>query len=145
MSKNFLSLIAFLIAAFSLVLLVYRHHLVATSPLFIGIQIAAVLLMIWSRLTFGLRSFHASASTSEGKLVTKGPYHYLRHPIYASIIYFTWAGQIQSPTFLSLGLAIIATVALLVRMILEEEFLREKYPEYTQYMRDTKRIIPFVV
>ena len=145
MSKNFLSLISFLIAVIALILLVYRHHLIAASPLFIGIQIAAILLMIWSRLTFGLRSFHATARTSEGKLITTGPYHYLRHPIYASAIYLTWAGQVHSPTFSAVGLAIIATVGFFVRMILEEEFLKEKYPEYAQYMKDTKRIIPFVV
>lgn len=145
MTKNFLSLIAFLIAAAALVLLLYIHHLVATSLPLIGVQIAAILLMVWARLTFGLRSFHATATTSEGKLVTTGPYRYWRHPIYASIIYFLWAGQVQSPGISSLSLAIIATAGLFVRMILEEDFLKAKYPEYTEYMKRAKRIIPFVV
>lgn len=145
MSKNYLSLIAFLIAVAAFVLLLYRDHLVATSPILISIQIAALLIMIWARLTFGLRSFHATASTSKGELVTTGPYRYLRHPIYASIIYFVWAGQVQSPTLLSLSLAIIATAALFVRMIAEEYYLKERYPEYSEYMKQAKRIIPFVI
>lgn len=145
MSKNFLSLIAFLIAVVAMVLLITRHHLVATTPLLIGVQVAAVLLMIWARLTFGFRSFHAAASTSKGELVTTGPYHYLRHPIYAAIIYFVWAGQIQKPDILSLSLALIATGALFIRMILEEDFLKSRYPGYTEYMKRAKRVIPFVV
>lgn len=145
MSKNFLSLIAFLIAVVALVLLIYRNHLIASTPILIGVQIAAVLLMVWARVTFGFRSFHAAASTSKGELVTTGPYHYLRHPIYAAIIYFVWAGQIQKPDIVSLSLAVIATSALFVRMILEEDFLKDRYPEYTEYMKRAKRVIPFVV
>ncbi len=145
MSKNYLSLIAFLIAVAAMVLLMFRHHLIATSPVFIGIQIAAIFLMIWARVTFGLRSFHATASTSKGELVTTGPYRYLRHPIYASVIYFIWAGQVQSPTIISLSLAVLATAALFIRMILEEDFLKTKYPGYLEYMKHAKRIIPFLV
>jgi len=145
MNKNILSFLAFLFAATSAVYLYYIHHLIATNPILIGIQVAAVLLMIWARVTFGIRSFHATASTSEGKLVTNGPYHYWRHPIYASIIYFVWAGQIQGSNLLSIGITLLVTAALFTRILLEEHFLKQKYPEYTEYMKQAKRIIPYVI
>jgi len=66
-----------------LVWLILIHHLFGSHPVLIGVQVATVLLMPWARKTFGIRSFHASASTSEGGLVTSGPYRYWRHPIYA--------------------------------------------------------------
>ncbi|HKJ45667.1 MAG TPA: methyltransferase, partial [Balneolales bacterium] len=119
-------------------------HLIATNPILIGIQVAAVLLMIWARVTFGIRSFHATASTSEGKLVTNGAYHYWRHPIYTSIIYFVWAGQIQQTSLLSIALALLLTAALVTRMLIEEHYLKQTYLEYTDYMKRAKRIIPFV-
>ena len=100
--------------------------------------------MIWARLTFGLRSFHATANTSEGGLVTNGPYRTWRHPIYASIIYFVWAGQIEDPRLTAIAAAAVATAALVVRMVLEEQFLRETYPEYAEYATRAKRLIPFV-
>jgi len=145
MNRNILSFLAFLFAATSAVYLYYIHHLIATNPILIGIQVAAVLLMIWARVTFGIRSFHATASTSEGKLVTNGPYHYWRHPIYASIIYFVWAGQIQGSNLLSIGITLLVTAALFTRILLEEHFLKQKYPEYTEYMKQAKRIIPYVI
>lgn len=144
MNKNVLSVFAFLLAALSVLFLFYNHHLFGTTPVLIALQVATALLMIWARITFGLRSFHASASTSEGKLITNGPYRYWRHPIYTSIIYFVWIGQISNPTLLSLLGAAVVTLALFTRMIMEESFLIDTYPEYAEYKKQTKRIIPYI-
>lgn len=143
--RNALSAFAFLLAVAALALLIFIHHLFATHPVLIAVQAGAVLLMIWARITFGWRSFHATASTSKGELVTNGPYRFWRHPIYASIIYFAWAGQVQSPTALSVTGAATVTLALFARMLLEERFLRATYPEYVEYSKTAKRFIPFVV
>jgi len=144
MSRKHLSLVAFLVAGAGLAYLVFARHLFAHNPLLIGVQGASVALMIWARLTFGLRSFHATANTSEGGLVTTGPYRFWRHPIYASIIYFVWAGQVESPELKAIVAAAVVTAALGVRMVLEEQFLRATYPEYAEYATRAKRLIPFV-
>ena len=144
MIKNVLSVLAFLLVGAAVVGLLFTHHLFARNPLLIAIQVAAALLMIWARKTFGLRSFHAAASTSRGGLVTTGPYRYWRHPIYASIIYFVWAGQIEAPSALPLALAAVATLGLLARMLIEESFLTRAYPEYSQYAKQVKRLIPHI-
>ena len=52
--------------------------------------------MVAARITFGRRSFHAAANPTEGGLVTTGPYAYIRHPIYAAILYFVWAGALDT-------------------------------------------------
>ncbi len=143
--KNALSIVGFAVTAAGLAWLFLIHHLFATHPVLIGVQAGAVLLMLWARKTFGLRSFHASASTSEGGLVTTGPYRYWRHPIYTSIIYFVWAGQVQAPALQPIALAVAVTLGLFTRMLLEEQFLRESYPEYAEYARRAKRLVPFVV
>jgi protein-S-isoprenylcysteine O-methyltransferase Ste14 len=142
--RNVLSVIAFLVAAVALGFLLIVRHLFATSPALIGVQAAAVLLMLWARATFGLRSFHAPAGTSAGGLVTAGPYRFWRHPIYASIMYFVWAGQVQSPASTSLAAAAMVTLALVTRMVLEEQALHATYREYAEYARRAKRFIPFV-
>ena len=144
MLKNFLSMLGFLLAAAALLGLLYVHHLFATNPYLLAVQAAAVLLMIWARKTFGLRSFHAAASASKGGLVTTGPYRYWRHPIYASIIYFVWAGQVQAPGAVPLALAATVTLGLFARMLIEERFLTQAYPEYPEYAKKAKRLIPFV-
>jgi len=144
MNANHVSAVAFLVAAASVVVLTLTRHLVAGNPVLIAIQIAAAALMVWARVTFGRRSFHATAGTSSGGLVTTGPYRFWRHPIYASLIYFVWAGQGTSPTTVSLLAAGVMTLSLIVRMLLEERALREAYPGYDAYSKRAKRFIPFV-
>ena len=144
MLKNFLSIVGYLLAAGAILGLFFLDHLFAKSDYLLAVQVAAAVLMIWARMTFGLRSFHAAANTSEGGLVTTGPYRYWRHPIYASIIYFVWAGQLEAPGALPLTLAATATLGLFARMLIEERFLTQAYPEYPKYARNAKRLIPFV-
>jgi protein-S-isoprenylcysteine O-methyltransferase Ste14 len=110
----------------------------------IAIQVIAVLLMIWARLTFGLRSFHAAANPTSGGLVTRGPYRWLRHPIYSAVLYFLWAGMAAHPSPSGILVAFLASVFLGVRMFAEERLLREMYPEYAEYARHTARVLPFI-
>lgn len=53
--------------------LFYTGSLFGHGPLTISLQVAAILLMIWARVTFGMRSFHYAANPTEGGLVTTGP------------------------------------------------------------------------
>jgi protein-S-isoprenylcysteine O-methyltransferase Ste14 len=125
--------------------LVLTHSLLGGGPLSIGLQVVAALLMIWARLTFGLRSFHYAANPTAGGLVTWGPYRYLRHPIYASLLLFFWAGVAANPSWLGAALGALATAMLFLRMIFEETLLRRAYPEYDDYARHTKRVVPFLL
>ncbi len=139
------SVAAFVVLVLAILYLVYSHQLFTTRPVLLAVQVAAVGLMIWARITFGMRSFHASANATRGGLVTHGPYRWWRHPIYASIAYFIWAGVAAHRTLDAVGAALLATAMLLTRMLLEERFLRRTHPEYGEYAARAKRFIPFVV
>lgn len=145
MLGKLLSVGGLLMAAAAVVGLFSIHHLLAGTPVLLAVQACAVLLMLWSRATFGLRSFHATANTTKGGLVTTGPYRYWRHPIYASIIYFVWAGQVEAPTTMSIVLALLVTTGLVARMLLEEQYLIIAYPEYSEYKRRANRLVPFIL
>ena len=121
------------------------HALFAHRLPFIGIQVAAVLLMIAARITFGRRSFHAAATPTAGGLVTTGPYAYLRHPIYAAVLYFSWAGTIDNPSWLAVACVLSLTAGAVVRILSEERLLIKKYPDYRVYMGRVNRIVPFVL
>jgi protein-S-isoprenylcysteine O-methyltransferase Ste14 len=129
----------------AVVSLLLRHSLFARGAVPIGIQVAAATLMLWARLTFGGRSFHAGANPTEGGLVTTGPYRFVRHPIYAAILLFMWSGVASHGTILSVLTAIVATAAIAVRIGAEEDLVVEAYPEYSEYARRTKRLIPFLL
>jgi protein-S-isoprenylcysteine O-methyltransferase Ste14 len=138
------SLIAFGIAILGIIFLIKNKYVLSHNPITIIIQLCSVGLMIWARITFGLRSFHASANTTKGKLITNGPYKWFRHPIYAAVIYFFWASIISYPFIQAVAAVILITAGLFVRMIFEEKFLLTIYDEYAAYSKRTKRIIPFI-
>src|SRR5678815_3541721 len=87
-----LSLAGYLGMMGGLLSLLFLHALFSRSPIVIGLQIVALLLFLWSRITFGLRSYHVGANPTKGGLVTSGPYRFVRHPIYATFCLFTAAG-----------------------------------------------------
>jgi protein-S-isoprenylcysteine O-methyltransferase Ste14 len=135
----------FVVLLLAIVGLFYAHSLLGRGPVSIGLQVAAILLMVWARLTFGLRSFHYAANPTEGGLVTTGPYHYLRHPIYAAALLFIWTGIAVNASLLGVALGLVATAMLALRIAFEESLVRRRYPEYEDYARRTKRVIPFIL
>jgi protein-S-isoprenylcysteine O-methyltransferase Ste14 len=138
------SIAGLIVAVCGMLYLLRTNCLLSTNYIGIGIQVLAAGLMIWARLTFGMRSFHAVANTTEGGLVTNGPYKFFRHPIYASIIYFVWAAVLSYPRIDTAVAGVLVCAGLITRMLLEETFLRVTYRDYENYSRRTKRIIPFI-
>jgi protein-S-isoprenylcysteine O-methyltransferase Ste14 len=124
--------------------LIALHALFSTSPFVLLPQIAAVALMIWARITFGRRSFHAAANPTAGGLVTNGPYRFIRHPIYTAVCLFVAAGIAGHVSWLAglCGLAVLGGT--LCRIQCEEKLVTTRYPEYADYSTRTWRMIPFV-
>ena len=144
MSLKQISLLAFVAAVICLTWLAVQNALLGSGPVSISIQIAAAALLLWARITFGWRSFHATANPTSGGLVTRGPYRFLRHPIYAAIMYALWAGVAVHHARNNLLVALLASALLGVRMFAEERLLSEEYPEYEEYARHTARVVPFL-
>jgi protein-S-isoprenylcysteine O-methyltransferase Ste14 len=118
--------------------------LFSPSPFVISLQVAAHVLFVWARMTFGRRSYHVTANPTEGGLVTGGPYRYIRHPIYTAFCVFAGAGVAAHWSWgagLCGGLVIGSA---LLRMFCEEHLVAARYPEYREYAARTWRVIPYV-
>jgi protein-S-isoprenylcysteine O-methyltransferase Ste14 len=139
------SVLAFLLMVLGIAWLMARREVIARSGPAIAVQAAAVALMIAARITFGRRSFHAAANPTAGGLVTTGPYRWLRHPIYAAILYFTWSTAIDHRSSPAIAAASLITIGAVLRMLAEETLLIRTYPEYAGYKARTARVIPFVL
>jgi protein-S-isoprenylcysteine O-methyltransferase Ste14 len=145
MNLKALSTLAFALMVAGIVWLGARHQLVARSIWAAAVQLAAVGLMIWARLTFGTRSFHATANPTAGGLVTTGPYAFVRHPIYAAALYFTWAAVLDYRTPIAFAAGVLVTIGAALRMYSEESLLVTMYPDYVAYKNRTARVVPFVI
>lgn len=79
-------------------------------------------------------------------LVTGGIYRFIRHPMYASLLYLAWGVALKRLTPPSVTLALLATGALFATAWAEErEDLAHFGPAYRDYMRRTRRFVPFLL
>lgn len=78
-------------------------------------------------------------------LVTTGIYSYIRHPMYASLLYLAWGTYLKEVSWLSTILVLLATLFLIFTGKMEEkEDLQFFGPPYHDYMRRTKMFLPFI-
>lgn len=78
-------------------------------------------------------------------VVSTGPYHYVRHPMYAAALLFLFGTALLLGSELGLlwGLILVGMIAW--RAVLEERTLRKELPGYDTYMLQVKyRLIPYV-
>jgi protein-S-isoprenylcysteine O-methyltransferase Ste14 len=139
-----ISKVCFVLMVVGIIGLYAAKALISHAPLGIAAQLAAVALMVWARITFGRRSFHAGANPTAGILVTSGPYAYFRHPIYTAVCLFTLAGALTYRTPAAFGWLALVLAGAVGRMLCEETLLKQRYPEYAAYAARTPRMLPFL-
>jgi protein-S-isoprenylcysteine O-methyltransferase Ste14 len=110
--------------------------------------------VVWGVLL--LRRFGRSRPRTEGapefqwenttNLVTTGIYRYIRHPMYSSLLFLTWGTLLKSVSTTTLALAVMATLALVATARVEErEDVVRFGDEYREYMKRTRRFVPFAL
>lgn len=111
-----------------------------------AIQVLAVLLLLVGlRQTDGLR-FLGLRQLAQGQLETptmviKGPYRWVRHPLYTAGLLFIWAIPVMTTSLLALNVGI--TAYLYLGSVFEERKLVALWgAEYQEYRRQVPRLIP---
>lgn len=120
-------------------------NLISLSPVIIAIQILSLGLSVWARKSFQPGQFSINAEPKEGGVLHRGPYQFIRHPMYASALLIIWSGVLGHYSPINLAIALIITTAVAIRIIVEEQGLRTQYPDYAEYAHTTKLIIPLLI
>lgn len=109
----------------------------------VGLGIFCVFSIYWLFSSIGSGITPTSATRREHKLVTSGPYRWVRHPLYTtgSTLFVSFGLMADNWFFAALG--ILAFIAMAIRTPKEEANLIDKFGnEYRAYMRRTGRFLP---
>lgn len=106
---------------------------------------ASVALAAWTLMHNRLGNFNLHPTPKASAiLVTSGPYRWIRHPMYTSLLLAAGAlAWTSSPVMGWLAWSALASV-LLLKSTIEERWLRERYPAYAAYCHVSKRFVPWL-
>jgi len=137
---------------FVIIQLLCLGGIVITGPVFasrafyLGLELLGVALGLWALVTMTIRNLTILPDIRAGsRLVTHGPYRYLRHPMYSALVLVTLALLLDAFSMERLIIWVILVCDLWVKLNYEEQLLLRHFGEYKDYQKHTKRLIPFIL
>jgi protein-S-isoprenylcysteine O-methyltransferase Ste14 len=94
-----------------------------------------------------LRRYGSPESSIENtkRIVKRGAFRYIRHPLYTSLALFAWGVYLKHPDVVGAGLVLGTTAFLIAAALREERLNLSKFGDaYRSYARKTKRFVPFI-
>ncbi len=105
---------------------------------------AGVGLVVWAVLVFGRGVTPSPMPSSKATLQTKGPYRWIRHPMYTGVIVLTAGSALGRRSWIAAGLWVALIVFFVAKLKWEERRLVETYPGYQTYKDTVPALVPFL-
>jgi protein-S-isoprenylcysteine O-methyltransferase Ste14 len=77
-------------------------------------------------------------------LIISGAYRFVRHPIYSGLIFMAIGWGLWRHSWLTIGYALLLFIFFDIKSRLEERMLTERFPEYAEYRKRIRKLIPIV-
>lgn len=107
------------------------------------IMAACLPLVYWIFSSLGKNITPTIVTRQEHTLVTRGPYHWVRHPLYTVGFTLFFGFALLAANWFMLVMLLLGAVVLTQRTTLEESRLIERFgDDYRQYMQSTGRFFP---
>jgi protein-S-isoprenylcysteine O-methyltransferase Ste14 len=140
-----------LIVALALVLLrIFRAgSLAVQSPILQAVGVILFVsglgLAVWARIYLGRNWGMPMTQKDEPELVTSGPYHLVRHPIYSGILLAVLGTSLATEIYWLIALGVMGTYFIYSAKV-EEKIMTASFPDtYPSYRARTKMLIPFLL
>lgn len=79
------------------------------------------------------------------RVITTGPYRYVRHPMYAGMIFYLFCAPLLFGSWWGLLWGCVLLGLFVIRILIEERTLREKLQGYNEYAKRVRyRLVPLV-
>jgi protein-S-isoprenylcysteine O-methyltransferase len=111
-----------------------------------GVALCGLLLRWWAMIVLGRFYTRTLTTTAGQRVVTGGPYRWVRHPGYLGSL-LTWLGGAAASSNLLVFILVLAVLlwAYTRRIVAEEAMLAESLgAAYTQYQQKSWQLVPFL-
>jgi len=119
-----------------------KKQIIQVTPIsyFMGILIIiiAFIIMLVAIKDLGRNLSPFPRPISNSNLVTKGIYRFTRHPMYYSLIFISFGVFIIKLSIYYLCLSIILALIIKFKIVLEEQYLNNKFKNYLLYKNEVK-------
>ncbi len=124
----------------------FRWTSMQSSLLYVGVamHVLGMIPVLGALLTNPHLETTVRIQTDRGhRVVSEGPYRYVRHPMYVGISLAFWGWSLVLGSWVAFGVACVVVVLLVIRTALEDRTLRNELSGYTEYCEKTRyRLIP---
>ncbi len=113
------------------------------SPPALALLAGAVALGLWTLAHNRPGNFNIRPEPkASGRLVTGGPYRYMRNPMYSALLLFAAAEVVAYRDLWKIACWLFLALVLVAKVLLEERALRARFPGYGAYSKRVRRFIP---
>ena len=128
-----------------LALIIMTGPWLATSPEFFVLEMLGIFFGFWALLTMKLRNLSALPEIKPSSpLQTSGPYQWIRHPMYSSLLLVMLVLVLEEFTYLRAAVWLVLYLDLVLKLQYEEQLLVNRFPEYRGYQSKTSKLIPWI-
>jgi len=121
------------------------EHVAAARSIGSAVCVLGLMGAIWSRKTLGDNWSNDVEFKKGHKLIEQGPYRFVRHPIYTSILLMCLGSAMVSNRALSYMGGLLVFVGFFIKLKQEERLMLQHFPEeYPAYKGRTKILVPFL-
>ena len=109
------------------------------------LKVSGIGLVFWALYEIRLRNINIRPVVKEnGILVISGPYYLVRHPMYTATLMVMIALVGEYYSNLRIAYLLVLLVVFIFKIEYEEKGLVKHFPAYVDYVKKSKRLIPFI-
>jgi len=129
----------------------WMHLFVVLLPIWMrwvgaGLAIVSLPLLVWVHVALGRHWSTNLQFKASHRLITTGPYRWVRHPMYTALFSFFAGLGLLSANGLILSLVVVAVIVISARIPKEEAMMVAQFGDvYQTYMQRTGRFLPRMI
>ncbi len=136
-----------ILVAFQIIFLVYimlSGRIISFDFLYLILILIASIPAVWAIILMNTKLRINPEPTADAKLISSGPYRFVRHPMYATVISLSLIWIVFDFTYVRFVVFILLAINMLIKIYYEENILLNSLQGYKEYVSKSKRIIPFI-